>query len=54
MQRLNEFYNEELIKFGTNKFKRLMKQNSDRKMLIKLILGELTLDQFITRAFCQS
>lgn len=45
-------HQKEMADYGSSKFTRRISDLKDRKLLLKLINNEITLDQFITRLNC--
>ena len=54
MTKLSEVYHEEILKFGHENFREVLKMCQDRRVLFKLIKNIFTFDQFITRVICES
>ena len=51
---LRRKHQKDIIAFGHEKFKKLVRENQDRRYLFKFIRNELSFDQFTTRAICET
>jgi hypothetical protein len=51
---LRRVHLKDIIVFGHEKFKKLVRENQDRRYLFKLIRGEISFDQFTTRTICET
>jgi len=51
---LRATYLNEIIDFGHDAFKQLMRENEDRRILFQLIKKEITFDQYVTRVMCET
>jgi hypothetical protein len=51
---IRQRFPKEIGNFGNDKFKNLLKTNQDRRILFKLIRGNITFDQFTTRVICET
>ena len=54
MTQLRLTYLNEIINFGHDAFKQLMRENEDRRILFALIKREITFDQYVTRVMCET
>ena len=52
--KLRDDHLQELLEFGHDNFKAVLKMCDDRRVLFRLIRKQITFDQFITRVICDS
>lgn len=54
LDKLNRMFRNEIIKYGEEKFEILLGECNDRRIMFKLINGDITLDQFIVKVACDA
>lgn len=54
LNNLNRMFRQEIREYGDEKFEILLSECNDRRIMFKLINGEITLDQFIVKVACDA